>query len=123
MISLRAVKLCLFDTFNAHLLRVAERLRMALTQLYCSITVFYTTPGGLAVQPQPAQVRPIAPQTYQKREKRALKILDPTTMEEVNVLGGKTSTPPQSGSSSSRATPVTANVSVMYEHYVLTFSF
>ena len=76
------------------------------------IVVFYTTPGGLAVQPQPAPVRQVTPQTYQKREKKALKILDPTTLEEINVSGGKTSTPPQSGSSSSRATPVTQNVCI-----------
>ena len=75
------------------------------------LSVYFTT-GGLAVQTQPTPVRQVAP-AYQKREKKVLKITDPTTGEEINVMGSsKTNTPPQSGSSSSRATPVTANVCI-----------
>ena len=95
------------------MLVVLKRLRMALTQMFCFIAVFYTTPGALVVQPQPAQVCPITPQAYQKRERKALKITDPRTLEEINVLGSKTSTPPQSDSSSSQATPVITNVSCL----------
>ncbi len=62
--------------------------------------------------PQNVPRQPATQQTYQKRERKMLKITDPTTGEEINVGAGKTSTPPQSGSSSSRATPVASEVSL-----------
>ena len=69
-----------------------------------SISHGNVTPSVVTSSAGVVQVCPITPQAYQKQERRVLKILDPRTLEEINVLGSKTSTPPQSDSSSSQAT-------------------
>ena len=74
---------------------------------------------GAAPAQQTRMVNPATSQpsnTYQKRARKAIKIIDPNTGEDINMddvastTGAKPSnTPPQSGSSSSRDTPVSVS--------------
>ncbi len=78
-------------------------------------------------QQQPSRMMgaPQPQQPYQKREKKMLRITDPNTGRDItddiifaNQTGGsKTNTPPQSGPSSARATPVGASVSGQFSPY------
>lgn len=67
-------------------------------------------PGGMVHQ-QPQRTMNQQPQPYQKRERKIIRIVDPSTGQDISdeIMSSttKSNTPPHSGPNSSRATPVT----------------